>query len=1263
VERMPPPGPVRAPFDVGGVVGEDLDAVDWEATPLGAPETWPQSLKSAVGIVLRSRFSMWMAWGPELVFFCNDAYRRDTLGEKYPWALGRPSREVWSEIWSDIAPRIETVMGTGLASWDEGLQLFLVRSGYVEETYHTFSYSPLDDDNGKIVGMLCVVTEDTERVIGARRLATLRDVGAAIALVRSEADVLAAASAELEQDGESLPFTLLYTFDEDGGAALVGGSGVPAGHPIAQSYLAPGSQRPWPLDRLADGETVVIDRLWTLFEEVPTGAWEQAPLEALTLPLQQQADLAPFGFLVAGLNPHRPLDNGYRDFVRLVGGQLASGIAGARAFDSERLRAERLAELDRAKTTFFTNVSHEFRTPLTLLLGPAEDALSDVQDPLSSGQRARVEVVNRNAQRLLKLVNALLDFSRIESGSAVGSFEPVDLPAYTAELAAAFSTAVSRVGLALEVHCPPAAERVWVDQDMWAKIVLNLLSNALKFTFEGGITVRLEVDGQDATLSVTDTGTGIGAQEQQHLFERFHRVAGAASRTYEGSGIGLALVAELTTLHGGSVRVVSEPGHGSTFCVTLPLGSSHLPPEQVVQRSAGRLIDVARKADGYLAEAVRWMDRSDAAPHATASDRPRVLVVDDNADMRDYITGLLEDHYDVDQATNGQEGLARALATPPDLILTDVMMPVMNGFELLDALKADELTQQIPVIMLSARSGEEATVDGLEAGADDYLVKPFAARELLARVRSNLELDRVRQTRAQLEHSRYLLDQAQRLARVSSYEIDLATGTISGTEEFFRQVGIQPEELLERGFDDILAQIVHPDDLVRVSTAMASALAGVSDMDYEVRLVSSDGEVRSYRSIGEIVRDEAGTPVRLRGSNQDITQMREAEQVLAAAGAAREAAAREHRIADELQASLLPARTFDPDHLQIATYYRAGVEGTQVGGDWYDVIELGAGRTALVLGDVMGRGVQAAAVMGQLRSAVRAYSRLDLPPADVLEHLDAAVRELGSDQIVTCVYAVYDPGDRSLTYANAGHLPPLLCLPGQPTRRLLGAASPPLGIGQPGLLEERVELPTDALLVLYTDGLVEHRDSDIDTGIDDLAALVEARDVALVDLPELLVEALLPAGPDDDIAVLLVQIDQSAADESSLALSVTGELADVKHVRHQVREALRTWGAPESLVDDVVLLVSELVTNAVLYGEPPVELRVRLGRDHLVLEVEDHASYLPRRMRPTTDDEHGRGLQLTALLATRWGTRPTRDGKVVWCVFSARVGAQPPEVL
>jgi hypothetical protein len=183
----PGPGPAGV-FGADDEVGRDLDAVDWAATPLGPPAAWPQSLQTAVQILLSSRFPMWLAWGPELTFFCNAAYRRDTLGRKYPWALGRPAREVWAEIWDDIGPRIGTVLATGKATWDHALLLFLERSGYPEETYHTFSYSPLRDDGGAVVGMLCVVSEDTDRVIGERRMATLRDLGSDPSVVRTDAE-------------------------------------------------------------------------------------------------------------------------------------------------------------------------------------------------------------------------------------------------------------------------------------------------------------------------------------------------------------------------------------------------------------------------------------------------------------------------------------------------------------------------------------------------------------------------------------------------------------------------------------------------------------------------------------------------------------------------------------------------------------------------------------------------------------------------------------------------------------------------------------------------------------------------------------------------------------------------------------------------------------------------------------------------------------------------------------------------------------------
>lgn len=237
-------------------VGGDLAEVDWAATPLGPPREWPQSLQTAVSILLSSRFPMWMAWGEELTFFCNAAYRRDTLGRKYPWALGRPASEVWSEIWGDIGPRIEAVLGTGRATWDEALLLFLERSGYTEETYHTFSYSPLRDDAGEVVGMLCVVNEDTERVIGERRMATLRDLGSDPSVIRTEQEVLAFVHRQLSRNLKDLPFTLTYLFDGDE-ARLAGTTGVTPGTPVAPRSFpsaVPGACGPsgnWPRGRRA----------------------------------------------------------------------------------------------------------------------------------------------------------------------------------------------------------------------------------------------------------------------------------------------------------------------------------------------------------------------------------------------------------------------------------------------------------------------------------------------------------------------------------------------------------------------------------------------------------------------------------------------------------------------------------------------------------------------------------------------------------------------------------------------------------------------------------------------------------------------------------------------------------------------------------------------------------------------------------------------------------------------------------------------------
>ena len=743
-------------------MGERMRALDWSRTAVGPMETWPQSLRTIVNVMLTSRYAMWMGWGPQLTFFYNDAYQ-PTLGNKQSWALGAPAREVWAEIWPEIGPRAEAVLRTGVATWDERLRLFLERSGYTEETYHTFSYSPVPEEDGGIGGMLCVVTEDTERTLGARRLAVLRELASALASRHTEGEVLAALGQTLEDHPHDLPFALVYGFDADGASAsLTAAIGVAAGSGVAPLRIDLADPcAPWPARLLAERAAPVVvgelaDRFGG-FEALPTGPWDKPPRQAALVRIAQQGQDRAAGFLVAGVNPHRPFDAAYAGFVDLLAGQLASGLADARAREEEGRRVEALAALDRAKTAFFSNVSHELRTPLTLILGPLTDALA------SPGRALRGEglaAAHRNAHRLLKLVNTLLDFSRIEARGARACREATDVAALTAELALAFRPAMERAGLAFTVDCRPLSGPVHVDREMWERIVLNLLSNALKFTFEGSIRVTLAERAGQLELVVRDTGVGIPDEELPRLFERFHRVHGARARTHEGTGIGLALVHELVRLHGGSIAAASRAGEGTAFTVTVPLdGGGGGPPQTPLGVTttppvAAPTVASWRPASSgaalpYVEEALRWLPADgDAGGEVAATDPDqRVLIADDNADMRDYLGRVLGERWTVEAAADGEEALAAARRRRPDLIVTDVMMPRLDGFGLLHALRAlpahDEL-RSVPVLMLSARAGEESRASGLAAGADDDQVKPFSSRELLARVGTHLQLAALR---------------------------------------------------------------------------------------------------------------------------------------------------------------------------------------------------------------------------------------------------------------------------------------------------------------------------------------------------------------------------------------------------------------------------------------------------------------------------------------------------------------------------------------
>jgi len=747
-------------------MGERIRSFDWSSTSVGPPERWPQALKNALGMILHSRYQMFVWWGPEFINFYNDAYR-SALGNRHPEALGRRASEVWSDIWDTVGPQAEQVFYGNRSTWNDNQLLVMERYGYPEETFFSYSYSSIPSDEGGSGGVFCACTETTGWVIGERRLAALRQLASATASAKSIAQTCELAAHVLREYDRDVSFALFYLIAEGGTQArLCARTGIACGSPVCPETVnledSPAHRAQfWPFREALAGSNSKLENL-SRRERLPGGPWPEPTSTAMIMPLKGSLE-QPVGFLVLGASPRRPFDDNYEGYFELIAGSLNSAITNARAYEEERKRAEQLAELDRAKTMFFSNVSHELRTPLTLILGPLEDSLSFAQG-LPKEVTTNLHVAHRNGLRLLKLVNSILDFARIEAGRIEANYEPTDLSAFTVELASVFRSAIEKAGLRLITECPPLPEPVYVDRQMWEKIVLNLLSNAFKFTFDGEIRVRLRWCGERVELTVTDTGAGIPEKDLPKVFERFHRVRNAKSRTREGTGIGLALVQELARLHGGEVRVRSDEGKGSEFIVSIQTGEAHLPPGHIHSPHLPKTMGTgamfyADEASQWLPGAAKRTEDSETLPEsqtALKSPRGRILLADDNADMREYVRRLLAQTFDVEAVADGEAALESVGIRRPDLVLTDVMMPRLDGFGLLQRLRQNEQTRTIPIILLSARAGEESRLEGLDAGADDYLVKPFSARELVARVQSQLDLARLR--REGEERTKRILD-------------------------------------------------------------------------------------------------------------------------------------------------------------------------------------------------------------------------------------------------------------------------------------------------------------------------------------------------------------------------------------------------------------------------------------------------------------------------------------------------------------------------
>ncbi|HEY0468776.1 MAG TPA: ATP-binding protein, partial [Polyangiaceae bacterium] len=739
----------------GGELGMLVRNFDWSKTALGPLGAWSQSLRTTVNTCLNSKFPILVWWGSDKVAIYNDAYR-PLLGQKHPRLLGQRGVEGSPEAWEVLGPLLDGVVASGQAAWSENQQLALDRHGFLEECYFTFSYSPIRRESGDVDGVSCAVTETTTHVLGERRSRTLNALAYRAAGATSVDQACRLAVEAFKDNPGDLPFALVYVADDRAHPARLAAAIRVAGLDGSDDLFRSGARGDWPLDLvLATGQPLVVER-----EDFQHGLGalcsteEFPPKSALLMPFALSDAGSPSAVLVVGLSTALELDREYRSFLERIAEQLAMAAAKAYAIESADQRTVELAEVDRAKTDFFSNVSHEFRTPLTLMIGPTEDALASSERALRGTD---LEIVYRNELRLLKLVNTLLDFSRIEAGRAEVSFEATDLGALTKDIAGTFRSAFERAGLNFDVRCDPIDGEVYVDRDMWEKIVLNLLSNAFKFTFDGGVFVTLRCHDERVSLRVHDSGVGIAAAELPRVFERFHRVAGTRSRSHEGSGIGLALVRDLARLHGGDISVESIEGESTSFTVSIPTGRAHLPADRVgAPRASGAVVQDAK---AYVSEVLRWLPGAKAeepAPPPSGSlvesleplsvpvAGARIIVADDNADMRQYLQRLLGRHWTVSVVADGAQALSLARKSVPDLILSDVMMPNLDGFGLLRALRADPRTASIPVVMLSARAGEAPRIAGLAAGANDYLIKPFSAKELIARVATHLELGRLR---------------------------------------------------------------------------------------------------------------------------------------------------------------------------------------------------------------------------------------------------------------------------------------------------------------------------------------------------------------------------------------------------------------------------------------------------------------------------------------------------------------------------------------
>jgi signal transduction histidine kinase/CheY-like chemotaxis protein/anti-sigma regulatory factor (Ser/Thr protein kinase)/PAS domain-containing protein len=1280
---------------LGGEMGRLFEEFDWAAHPLGSPQEWSAEVRSAVAVVLTSRFpiALWLG-AQDLFLVYNDAYIQ-ILGDKHPDALGRRGQFVWWDIWEAISPMLASVIATGEATWSHDLMLPIVTAGRRRERYFTFTYSPLVGNSGEIYGIFCPSWETTERVISERRLHLLNAVASATMETRTVDDAVSAAVSVCADQPADVPLVVAYVSGADAAGTTLRGA-TPSVLPLLPPTLE--KLTDWEPTARSRAEVQVIDNVASVIRGLDEVLDGDCPDQALVLPLGENAIT---GALVVGTNPRCPLDEQYRGFCQLLADQLSSALASVVSHEQQRQRADALAELDRAKTAFLTNVSHEFRTPLTLLLGPLEDALSGVDSKTVLAERLRM--ARRNAGRLLRLVDSLLQFSRIEAGRATTKLVCTDVGALTSQIASSFTGLCERAGLELVLDCRRALADI--DRDMWENIMLNLLSNAVKYTLSGSITVTVhsgtgppgDDTGREAArgkagrtgrvlVSVSDTGVGISEADLKRLGERFFRADTARGRSVEGTGIGLSLVRGLVELQHGSMQIASELDRGTTVSIALPKSLAGKPVDHV----PADLWD-----NPYVVEADQWVAShpTDTAP--TEDNRELVLIADDNADMRAHLDQVLSAHWRTVLVADGEAALRTARKLRPDAIVTDVMMPKLDGFDFVSAIRRDPELAATAILMLSARAGDEAVSEGYAGGVDDYLPKPFRSQELVDRVgarlsAANRERAGQRQREAELRHTSAAahLEAALRAADSVSGIADallaspvgsggaavVAIGLLDAEENHvrFEYAGPVPVELRDRYHVATLDTPLVPIDVIKTGQRMVvtdtlslAARYGhvVHETAHGVRscvsqpLRGQDGNViGSLGLLWPTPREFDSAELEMFARTAEITQSA-LERV--------RSAQREHRIAVDFQEHLLDLDRGSAAAV-VAAVYQPGGEAMRVGGDWYLAMPLQRpGQIAVSVGDVVGHGLPAAIVMSRLRAAVSATALTGADPDAVLSSLDRYASAVPGARCATVSYAVIDTGQpgsddgtASISYACAGHPYPLLVAPDRAPVFLQAGRRPPVAAWETDLKPNTAEheLPAGSLLLLYTDGLIERPGETLDQGFARLQAAAAYR----AHLPvgefcdELLDRMAPPAGYTDDVVLLAVRPNHASA--RSFATALPAAPTHIPEARHRLRHWLLSIAVDPRREADILLATGEAVSNAIEHGSDGDPLRTvsleAFVRGHTVTAtISDTGRWSGDSSASQRSLRGGRGLTMINGLADHVKTVRTVHGTRITLVF------------